>query len=168
MKKKNKVILITVSLVIILDQITKFLVSYFIPIFTIKYNIFGDFLRIIHVRNTAVAFSFGENFPYSIKLILFIIVPIIFLIFLLIYIIKAEDITSLDSLGLSLIIGGGFGNVIDRVFRDGVVDFIDVKFYGLFGFDRWPTFNIADSCVVIGVIIMIIAIFVGRKNEQES
>ena len=56
------------------------------------------------------------------------------------------------------IVGGGIGNLIDRFFRpEGVVDFIDVKFYGLFGMERWPTFNVADSAVVVCGILLIIS-----------
>jgi signal peptidase II len=65
------------------------------------------------------------------------------------------------------IIGGGFGNLIDRFFRpDGVVDFIDVKFYGLFGLERWPTFNVADSAVVVcGSLLFISMLFFSVKKE---
>ena len=49
---------------------------------------------------------------------------------------------------------------MDRLFRvRGVVDFIDVKFYGLLGFDRWPTFNLADSTVVVAGILLIVSYF---------
>ncbi len=168
MKSRTKLSLITLLCVVFLDQLSKFLIVKFIPLFQVEYSFFNDFLRIIHVRNTAIAFSFGRNFPPTIKLILFIIIPIIFLFLLLLYVIRTKEMTKLETFSLSLIIGGGFGNLIDRIFREGVVDFIDVKFYGLFGFERWPTFNVADSCVVIGVILMIITLFLEKKHEQKS
>ncbi len=51
--------------------------------------------------------------------------------------------------------GGGIGNLIDRIFRSlRVVDFISVKFYGIFGLERWPTFNIADASLVVSGILL--------------
>ena len=67
------------------------------------------------------------------------------------------------------IVGGGFGNLIDRCFRtEGVVDFIDVKFYGIFGMERWPTFNIADAAVVVcGILLIISFLLPFKKNKPE-
>ena len=62
-----------------------------------------------------------------------------------------------------------FGQVL---FPDGVVDFIDLKFYGIFGWERWPTFNLADTSVVVGGIILLISFLLDeirrKKNEQKS
>jgi signal peptidase II len=61
------------------------------------------------------------------------------------------------------------GNILDRMCRpDGVVDFVSVKFYGLLGFERWPTFNVADSSVVVSCILLLITIIIGSKNTQEK
>ena len=60
-------------------------------------------------------------------------------------------------------LGGGLANMVDRVFRpQGVVDFVDVKFYGLFGMERYPTFNVADSSVVVGGILLLVT-FLGAE-----
>ena len=67
------------------------------------------------------------------------------------------------------IVGGGLGNLIDRFFRaEGVVDFIDVKFYGLFGLERWPTFNVADSAVVVCGLILVISFIVTSVKESKN
>ena len=66
------------------------------------------------------------------------------------------------------IIGGGFGNLIDRIFRPaGVVDFIDVRFYGIFGLERWPTFNVADASVVVAGILLIVSFILEKDKENE-
>ena len=71
---------------------------------------------------------------------------------------KSNDFTKLQRWAIAGIVGGGIGNLIDRIFRpEGVVDFIDVKFYGLFGMERWPTFNVADSAVVVCGILLIVS-----------
>jgi signal peptidase II len=64
------------------------------------------------------------------------------------------------------IIGGGIGNIVDRMFRpEWVVDFISVRIYGLFGMDRWPTFNVADSSLVVtGILLMLSLIFMKHPH----
>ena len=67
------------------------------------------------------------------------------------------------------IVGGGIGNLIDRAFRaEGVVDFIDVKFFGIFGLDRWPTFNVADSSIIICGILLAITFIISIKKEKST
>jgi signal peptidase II len=99
---------------------------------------------------------------------LFIILPLILLVLLVIYFVKTDDFTRVQRWAVAGIIGGGFGNMIDRLFRpEGVVDFIDVRFYGLFGLERWPTFNVADSSVVVAGIVMA-ASFIFEKGEEDE
>jgi signal peptidase II len=124
---------------------------------------------IIHVRNKAIAFSLGHNLPDAIRPGLFIILPIIVLGFLLWYYFKSPEFSTLQRWVVAGIIGGGAGNIIDRIFRpDGVVDFISIKFYGLFGLDRWPTFNIADASVVICCLILLLSIFINPYHAKKE
>jgi signal peptidase II len=168
--KKSLYLLISLAM-IILDQGSKWLVVKFIPLSYppyIAWHFGQDFLQIIHVRNTGVLFSIGAGWADSYRIALFMILPLIFLFFLawLVAQDKPSKMTKVltGSLSLSkwqrvafaMIVGGGLGNVIDRFFRPlGVVDFIDVKFYNLFGMARWPTFNISDSVVVIAMIMLL-------------
>ena len=160
------------AFIIALDQITKAIIANNFPVsrYDIISQVFGnDFLQIIHVRNKAIAFSLGASFPDAIKPVVFIIVPILVLAFLIFYYFKTNDFTNLQRWAAAGIIGGGLGNIIDRIFRpDGVVDFIDVKFYGIFGCERWPTFNIADSSVVVCCILLIITMFIVTKKKRET
>ena len=138
---KNKLLPLVLTVVVfVLDQGTKFLIVKTIPPYTIGASFFGDFLRIIHVYNPGIAFSMGNSLPDTLRGLLFAIIPLI---------------------------GGGLGNIYDRFFRPkGVVDFIDVKFYGLFGLERWPTFNVADAAVLICGFLLIISFI--RAMIQES
>ena len=169
-KLKSKLLPIALTIiVVVLDQITKMLVVRFIPMNTIGTQFFGDFLRIIHVRNPGVAFSVGAGLSYSIRRVLFSIVPVIVLVLVLVIYFRNSDFTKLQRWAICGIVGGGFGNIIDRIFRPaGVVDFIDVKFYGLFGFDRWPTFNIADSAVVVCGILLIISFIIAVVKDAKA
>ncbi|MDR2758687.1 MAG: signal peptidase II [Spirochaetaceae bacterium] len=129
----------------------------------------NDILWIYHVRNRAIAFSLGNTLPDFIKPVLFIAVPLILLGGLVWYYFKSWEITGIQRWVLAGIIGGGLGNLIDRICRPaGVVDFISVKFYGLFGLVRWPTFNIADASVVVSCIILLISILVIKNPKEEK
>ncbi len=155
--------------VIVLDQITKALVVRFIPAYTIGAQFFGDFLRIIHVRNTGVAFSVGSTWSQTMRSLLFSLMPLIVIVLVIVIYFRNKDFTKLQRWAIMGIVGGGIGNLIDRWFRPlGVVDFIDVKFYGLFGLQRWPTFNVADSAVVVCGILLIFSFICTVKKENEA
>ena len=139
-----------------------------IPIHTIGKSFWGGIIRIIHTRNLAIAFSMGNNLPDGVRYILFTIFPVAILIGLLVYFIKGNDFTNIQRWAVAGILGGGIGNLTDRVFRPlGVVDFVDVKFFGIFGLERWPTFNVADSTVVIsGLLLLFSFIFEDIKKHE--
>jgi signal peptidase II len=175
MKKLPKEKLLPLSLtafIILADQIVKAVIVKIKPIHPglIKDVFNNEFLWIYHVRNKAIAFSLGENFPEFIRPFAFVVIPILVLGFLLWYYFKSDEFTKIQRWAAAGIIGGGLGNIIDRIFRpDGVVDFISVKLYGLLGMDRWPTFNIADSSVVVCCILLLITIFISSgKTEKEK
>ena len=158
---------ILTALVIILDQATKaFVVSNWPRQGTFIKDVFdNDFLLLYHVRNKAIAFSIGDGLPQPFRFILFVIVPIVVLVFLTWYYFTTTDFSRLQCWAIAGIIGGGAGNIIDRIFReDGVVDFISVKFYGLFGMERWPTFNIADASVVICCLVLLFTMLIPQKQ----
>jgi len=167
---KNKLIPFSITFfVILVDQITKYIVVKTVPLFVIKFSFFDEFLRIVHVRNKAIAFSIGSGLPDDVRTIAFSIFPLIILILLIIYIFRTNEFTIPQRWFLSGIIGGGFGNLIDRFFRpDGVVDFIDVKFFGIFGLERWPTFNVADSAIVVCGILLFASLFFKSKKSPET
>ena len=168
LKEKLLPFILTI-IVIVLDQITKALVVRFIPPYTIGTQFFGDFLRLIHVYNPGVAFSFGASWPDLLRRIAFSIMPLIFLGIVIVLYMKSNDFTKLQRWAIAGIVGGGIGNLIDRIFRpEGVVDFIDVKFYGLFGMERWPTFNVADSAVVVCGILLIVSFIAMTIKDSKS
>lgn len=155
--------------IIILDQITKTLVVKNIPLHTIGAEFFGDFLRIIHVSNTGVAFSVGAAWSDIVRFASFVIVPVIVIVLVFIVYFRNNEWTVLQRWAIMGIVGGGIGNLIDRAFRDeGVVDFIDVKFFGIFGLERWPTFNVADSAIIVFGILLAITFIISIKNEKTT
>jgi len=171
---KDKILpLILTVVVLIADQLTKMLVVKNILPYTIGMSFGGDFLRIIHVYNTGAAFSMGHDWAETLRLLVLSIIPLIVLIIVMIIYFRSDDFTKVQRWAIAGIVGGGLGNLIDRFFRaDGVVDFIDVKFFGLFGLERWPTFNIADAAVcVCGALLIcsfIKSIIEESKKEKEK
>jgi signal peptidase II len=162
--------LLLTGIIIFVDQCTKVFIAAKWPINTLIADVFNnDFLQIYHVRNKAIAFSLGQTIPDTVKPVLFVLLSLLVLGILVWYYLSSDDFTRLQRWAVAGILGGGIGNIIDRIFRsEGVVDFISVKFYGLFGFERWPTFNVADSSVVVCCILLFITIIIGGKKLKKE
>jgi len=140
--------------IIFLDRITKIYFSHFLSVGE-SLPIIRNFLHMTLVHNTGIAFGWFRD-----QGIVFIIIPII-AIFLLIYNItyyqrNREKISWTYCLAFSLILGGAIGNLIDRVYYGYVIDFID--------FQIWPVFNIADSAITIGAVMIAMKCIPERKN----
>jgi signal peptidase II len=136
-------------------------------------DVFGNsLLEIIHVRNNVIAFSLGLGLPEALRPLLCIVLPLVVLAVLVLYYCRAETWTALQRWSIAGIVGGGLGNIIDRIIPPGgitgVVDFISVKFYGIFGLERWPTFNIADASVVICVLLWLVTIILPGRHEDKT
>ena len=93
------------------------------------------------------------------------------LVVILVYYLRTNDLSRFQRWLLAAVFGGGLANMVDRVFRpQGVVDFVDVKFYGLFGMERYPTFNVADSSVVVAGILLLVSFLAAelRANRRDT
>ncbi|MBQ0003274.1 MAG: signal peptidase II [Treponema sp.] len=158
--------------VIILDQLTKWIVVKYIPAYTLVPELCfgGDLIRIIHVRNLGVAFSMGGTWPLVVRKVIFSVIPLIVIAYIIYFSIRNNEFTKLQRWCIAAIVGGGIGNLIDRIFRpNGVVDFVDVKFFGIFGLERWPTFNFADAMIVVfGIILIITFIMMISDSEKKG
>ncbi|UKI53598.1 MAG: signal peptidase II [Treponema sp.] len=174
-EKKKLLPFILTFAIILADQITKFLVEFYIPLdyangrLGIGPAFLGDFIRIIRVYNTGVAFSLGDSWPLAVRRLSFGLVPLAVMVLVVVVYFRNKDFSMLQRWAICGILGGGFGNLIDRFFRArGVVDFIDVKFYGLFGMERWPTFNVADSAVVVCGILLVVSFLIQIAKESSQ
>lgn len=165
--KQKLLPLILTFAVFFLDQLTKYLIVKNIPPFSIGASFFGDILRIIHVSNEGIAFSVGDSLPSHVRSLLFAVAPCIVILLVFVIYFRNKDFTYFQRWMICGVLGGGLGNLFDRIFRsEGVVDFIDVKFYGLFGLDRWPTFNVADAAVVVCGIALALSFLLVIKGEK--
>jgi signal peptidase II len=155
--------------VIIADQVSKIIVVGSIPRGS-AVTVIGDFFRLIHVQNPAIAFSIGHALNAGTRRPLFVIVPLLVLAVLFLYYLLTRDpLTGFQKWTFAALLGGGLGNYVDRLARpDGVVDFLDFKFYGIFGWERWPTFNLADATVVVAGILLFISFLIPVRAAGES
>jgi signal peptidase II len=118
-----------------------------------------------YVENDGGMLSLGNKLPQEIKFTIFILVVSLFLIFLFFYIIKAKQESLLKLLAFIFILSGGLGNLIDRVTNSGkVVDFIRVKLPLI----ESGIFNIADFYVTIGFIMLLLCLFMKRKDLTQE
>lgn len=150
MNKRKFFILIII--LICIDQISKFLVVFNKD--DLPKTIIKNFLNITYCENRGIAFGLASGYVQ-----LFSIITLVIIVAILICVcINFKKINTFLSVGIGLLISGGVGNLIDRLIRSYVVDFID------FGdFINFPVFNIADIFVVIGVIVIGISCL---KNEK--
>lgn len=162
--------LLLTAAVVIADQITKAVVVARLPLFhetghTVE--VIGSFFRLTHVRILGIAFSIGHTLPPLARQILFIALPIVVIFVLYFWYYASDELSQRQRWFVAAVLGGGIGNLIDRIFRPlGVVDFLDVRFYGLFGMERWPTFNVADAAVVVGGVLLVISVFLAPREQS--
>ena len=141
-----KKVLFIIFLIVIIDFISKQIVLHNLSNSIV---IIPHFFSLSFVKNTGVAFGLLDGKKMG------IILGTIFLIFFLFLLMKREKIGSKNSIFYAIIIGGAIGNFIDRIVYGYVIDFLD---FNIFGYD-FPVFNLADSAIVIGVLLMLIMSF---------
>lgn len=140
------------------DQVTKELTRQHIA--PSSYNtIIGDYLILTNVENTGAMLGFGQGFSPIAKRIFFQGLPLVVLIILLYRIVTKPNLSQLFLLAFSLVIGGGLGNLIDRIAQGSVTDFFQLRL----GFLKTGIFNVADIAVTVGVIILALLAIKGDK-----
>lgn len=149
--------IITALSVIIIDQFTKWLtVAFLKPIGYLP--LWQDVLHLTYVENTGAAFGLLKNHRW-----VFMIVSTIAIIAMIVFMVLNRSHSVLFNLSIGMIIGGGIGNMIDRIVNGFVVDFID------FTLINFAVFNGADSFVCIGAVLLFIYIlFIEGKSNNEK
>ena len=158
LKKFIICVILILSITIILDQLTKYIA--FIVLFKEKQVlIINHFLNFRPVWNDGISFGMLQGYGNFGRFV-FIIIALIISLWIIVY---SKKLNTIGFIGYNMIAGGAIGNVIDRVIHGKVIDFIDVHYKEY----HWPTFNMADSFIFIGVLLFIYNEFVvlrGKKN----
>lgn len=150
-------ILVVPGIIVALDQYTKWLVRQNLALGEswMPIDWLAPYARILHWYNTGVAFGLFQGGG-----IIFILLPIIIVIGILVYFPKISDGDWFMRLALSLQLGGALGNLVDRITVGHVTDFISVG--------RFPIFNIADSSITVGVIVLMLGVWIQEKRERSA
>ncbi|MGP4106909.1 signal peptidase II [Virgibacillus sp. L01] len=144
--------------IIVVDQLSKWAIIKTMEVGE-QITVIENFFYLTSHRNSGAAWGILQG-----QMIFFYIVTVIVIIGVVYYMQKYAKDSKLLAISLSLILGGAIGNFIDRLFRKEVVDFFD---FNLIGYD-YPIFNIADSALVVGVILVLIATFIDEKKKGKT
>jgi signal peptidase II len=168
----GRLLLLVIALLV--DQYTKYLarLNFSFPggepdYFKVK-QIIGDWMQFRLVYNTGAAFGMRPQgaLPFLNPTIFYVLFSTIAITVLIVYYRKLNAGDMWQKTGVALILSGAFGNLIDRLKFHKVTDFIDVGIPSMP--TRWPTFNVADSCVCVGVALILLAPLLTRKSASEK
>ncbi len=152
--------LLVVVMLMGLDQVTKALIDRNITVQGSR-EVIPGFFNLTHVRNRGAIFGFFSHSDSRILYVFLTLVSVAALGLVIYYFFKTPLSEKLMKISLSLILAGALGNLIDRVFRGHVIDFLDfyVKDW------HWPSFNVADSCITVGACLLIFILILKRGPE---
>ena len=148
------VLLCLVILNIGCDQVSKTIVRQKID-YHENISLIKDRLTLTKVENTGAFLSMGNNLPEAIRFILLSLMPILVLGFGLYYLFTQRDLPKLMQIGMAFLLGGGIGNIYDRVKFGSVTDFLHIDF----GFFSTGVFNFADISIMTGIGLLLIQSF---------
>ena len=159
---KFLILLVTLPVVLIVDQWTKQIVHARFH-WGETVSVIDPFFALTYVRNSGAAFGMLHKAPAWFREPFFVIVPLVALLVILVIFVKLHDRQKWSALALSLIVAGAIGNLIDRLRYGFVIDFLDFHWKEVY---HWPAFNVADSCIVVGVGILFIQSFFSRDPAR--
>ncbi|MCP5046319.1 MAG: signal peptidase II [bacterium] len=158
----KKKYLLVFSLIIIVDQASKIIIQSVFkgnPYREIK--VIADFFSLRYVENKGAVWGIFSQSGNKVIPIIITSLSLIALAVVLYFFLKLQSQCALELTALSFIIGGAVGNIIDRLYQGYVVDFFDVYIKT----HHWPTFNVADSFISVGVVFLIISIWRGKCTQ---
>jgi signal peptidase II len=155
--------IIIAASVVLLDQMTKWLVAQKIALHD-GVDVVPGFFRLTHVQNQGAAFGLFSDSTSEWKVAMLILFSIAALAVVSALLWKNGNAMNATAIALSLVFGGALGNLWDRVSSGRVIDFLDIYY----GSHHWPAFNVADSAIVIGALLLLSEIFLAPQEEKAS
>lgn len=122
----------------------------------------NDHLTLMKIENSGAFLSLGESLPLPIKLIILVIIPALLLAWAIIFILTRQNLSVKAFVGIGFIIGGGIGNLYDRVVHGSVTDFLHIDF-GVF---QTGIFNMADVSIMVGIGVVLLGLYERRKQQE--
>jgi signal peptidase II len=129
-----------------------------------RLTVIPDFFNLTHVRNPGGAFSFMATMSSEFRQVFFLGTGLLAIILLLAFFRRLEPGQNLSATAIGAVLGGAVGNLTDRLIYGEVIDFLDFRLWGGY---VWPTFNMADSWIVMGVGVLMLEMFL-EPDEDES
>jgi signal peptidase II len=155
---------ITLSIALI-DIITKIIIQKNYALYE-SHQVLGNFFKITYIKNYGGVFGsqLGSNVFYLVSAIVVVLLVVFFLF-------REFGKNKYIDLSLFIVLGGAIGNLFDRIRMGAVVDFLDFDFLKIqilgYKFDRWPTFNIADAAITVGMILLVATVLFGFGKSKE-
>ncbi len=143
-----------------IDQLTKALVARSI-LFQSSKSIIPGFFNLTHIRNRGAIFGFFSHSESRILFIFLTLVSLVALGLVIYYFFKTPSSQRFMKISLSVILAGALGNLIDRIIRGYVIDFLDFYIKNW----HWPSFNVADACITVGAFLLIFILVFKREKE---
>lgn len=143
------------------DQATKVMVKNSVPEHTVI-PVIPNFLNLTHIKNAGVAFGLFSDAPAPWKTAVLIVVSVALLATVAGIVVKSRHLRWEAGVGLAMILGGALSNLVDRIRMGRVVDFVDVYFRSY----HWPTFNLADSAIVVGAAFLVLQLIFSESDSH--
>jgi signal peptidase II len=163
LKKNLLIFFFGAAVIIALDQITKSAITTRFILHE-SYPVINGLFNLAYVMNPGAAFGFLADASQTFRYIFFTGITVVAMLLIVYYLVKSNPRNLLLVGSLTLIFGGAVGNLIDRLRFGAVVDFLDFFIGGA----HWPAFNVADSAITVGAILMIWEMILNRKNKDAA
>jgi signal peptidase II len=126
-----------------------------------RHEVIHNFFYLVHTKNPGIAFSMLANSSSPVVRVLLIAGALVIIGLIAWLLVAGRNVSALNAAGLALLLGGAAGNVVDRIVHGGVTDFLE--FY--LGTYRYPAFNVADSAITIGAILVVLDVLFGKHQN---
>ncbi len=157
--KERAFYFVLIAALLVVDQVSKALIAGNIALHS-SIEVIPHFFHLVHVRNKGAIFGFFSQSGNSWVFVLLTLASFAALGLVVFYFFKTPPSEKFLSFALSLILAGAFGNLIDRVLRGSVIDFLDLSVKGW----HWPSFNVADSCITVGASLLVLLFLFKRSS----
>jgi len=159
--KKTAVILILI--IVALDLFTKWLISHYLAPYQ-AVSVIDGFFNIVYAKNLGSAFSFLHTAPAWFRKPFFFIIPLAAMVFITYIMLKTQK-NKIQFLAFASVLGGALGNFISRIYPGYVIDFLDIRITNTY---HWPSFNVADIGITVGLVIIMLDMAKMESKKKKS